>query len=139
VRTTFGESFDVRSTAQWDHEAGAGRRPWAFFELSGDESAARGQTPWLLLVPALAAAQNGPPLQSVSFVRDEEANLAWAIEERIETAAGGSITRRLLSGRSQEPEAEPPRRSKPGSRTGRGSTGSSRRFRPTGSRWCPSA
>jgi hypothetical protein len=107
VRNNFGESFDVRSTAQWDHEAGAGRRPWAFFELSGDESAARGQTPWLLLVPALAAAQNGPPLESVSFVRDEEANLAWAIEERVEIATGGSIRRRLLSGLSQTPAPEP--------------------------------
>ena len=109
VRNNFGESFDVRSTAQWDLEAGAGR-PWAFFELSGDQSAERGQTPWLLLVPALAAAQNGPPLESVSFVRDEEANLAWAIEERIETAAGGSITRRLLAGRTPEtaPQPAPP-------------------------------
>ena len=107
VRNTFGESFDVRSTAQWDHEAGSGRRPWAFFELSGDESAARGQAPWLLLVPALGAPQNGPPLESVSFVRDEEANLAWAIEERIETAAGGSITRRLLAGRTPETASQP--------------------------------
>ncbi len=108
VRNTFGESVDVRSAAQWDQEAVGGRRPWAFFELSGDESPARGQTPWLLLVPALAAAQHGPPLESVSFVRDEEANLVWAIEERIEIATGGSITRRLLSGRSSDAAPAPP-------------------------------
>ena len=27
VRNTFGESFDVRSTAQWDHEAGPAAAP----------------------------------------------------------------------------------------------------------------
>jgi hypothetical protein len=58
-------------------------------------------------VPALGAPQNGPPLESVGFVRDEEANLAWAIEERIETAAGGWVTRRLLAGRTPETAGQP--------------------------------
>ena len=105
VRNTFEESFDVSSTAELDERV-PGERPWAFFELSGDPSPGRGQAPWLLLVPALPTPQNGPPLESVSFVRDEEANLAWAIEERLETATGGSIRRRLMHGLTAEP-AEP--------------------------------
>jgi hypothetical protein len=107
VFNTFGESFDARSTAQWDAEPPGAGRPWAFFELSGDPSPTRGQAPWLLLAPSLPTPQNGPPLESVSFVRDEEANLVWAIEERLETATGGSVRRRLMSGLSPEPEPGP--------------------------------
>ena len=103
VRNTFEESFDVSSSAELDEQAPGTGRAWAFFELSGDPSPARGQPPWLLLVPALPTPQNGPPLESVSFVRDEEANLAWAIEERLETATGGSIRRRLMAGMAAEP------------------------------------
>ena len=105
VRNTFEESFDVSSTAELDEQAPGTGRAWAFFELSGDPSPVRGQPPWLLLVPALPTPQNGPPLESVSFVRDEEANLAWAIEERLETATGGSIRRRLMEGMAAEPPA----------------------------------
>jgi len=109
VRNTFDESFGVRSTAELDEAARTPGRPWAFFELSGDPSAARREAPWLLLAPALATSQHGPPLESVSFVRDEEANLSWAIEERLETATGKSVRRRLMSGLSAEPSpaAEP--------------------------------
>jgi hypothetical protein len=105
VRNTYGESFDIRSTAQWDEESEP-KRAWAFFELSGDTSAANDQAPWVLLLPALPTPQNGPPLESVSFVRDEEANLVWAVEERLETAAGGSVRRRLMSGLTPEDAAE---------------------------------
>ena len=108
VWNTFGERIDVRSAAQWDEERPGADRPWAFFELSGDPSAAEGQTPWLLLAPALPAQQNGPPLESVSFVRDEEANLVWAIEERLETATGGSVRRRLMADAAAAPAAASP-------------------------------
>ena len=94
VHNTFGERHEVRSAAQWDHEAG-GERGWAFCELSGDPSAAAGETPYLLLLPTLADSQGGRPLESVSFVRDEAANLAWAVEQRVETATGGTVRRRL--------------------------------------------
>ena len=107
VRNNYGESFDVRSTAEWDEELPGGERPWAFFELSGDPSPTNGRAPWLLLVPALPTPQNGPPLESVSFVRDEEANLVWAVEERVETATGGSVRRRLMSGLEPQPQPEP--------------------------------
>ena len=102
VRNTYGETVEVRSAAEWDAEPPGEGRPWAFFELSGDPSAANDETPWLMLVPALPVPQNGPPLESVTFVRDEEANLAWAIEERLETATGGSVRRRLTSAGAPE-------------------------------------
>ena len=97
VRNTFGERHTVRSCAEWDEKQAAGGRAFAFFELSGDGSAASGKAPWLALVPSLSSTLHGAPLETVSFVRDEAANLAWAIEERIETAGGRSLARRLTA------------------------------------------
>ena len=97
VRNTFGERHTVRSCAEWDEQRARGGRAFAFFELTGDPSAASGQTPWLALVPSLSSTLHGAPLETVSFVRDEAANLAWAIEERIETAGGRSLPRRLTA------------------------------------------
>jgi len=117
VRNTFGESLNIRSCAQWDHERQSDpKRNFAFVELTGDNSAAQGETPWLPLLPTLASTLHSTPLESVSFVRDEAANLAWAIEERIESATGGSINRRLMNGLANtaatnqsnpQPEEEP--------------------------------
>ena len=90
---------NVSTSAQppkWDEEAPGVGRPWAFFELSGDLSAGEGRAPWLLLPAALPVSQLRPPLELVGFVRDEQANLTWTIEERVETATGGSVRRRLL-------------------------------------------
>ena len=107
VRDTFGGSHRVRSTAALDQAAvGVGRaRPWAFFELSGDPSANAGETPWLLLAPNTASSLDGRPVERVSFVRDEAANLAWAIEELIETATGRPLRRRLQAGLLDRPTA----------------------------------
>jgi hypothetical protein len=109
VLDTFGGSHRVSSTAVLDQAAvGAGRaRPWAFFELSGDSSADIGKTPWLLITPNTASSLNGKPVERVSFVRDEAANLAWAIEELIETPTGRPLRRRLQAGLLNRP-AEPP-------------------------------
>jgi hypothetical protein len=114
VRNTFGERQGVRSCAQWDEER-PGSRSFAFFELSGDRSAASGATPWLVLVPNLSSTLHGAPLEAVSFVRDEAANLAWAIEERIETVGGRSLSRRLTARDAAPQDA--------GARTERTSTG----------------
>ena len=107
VRDTFGGSHRVRSTAALDQAAvGVGRaRPWAFFELSGDPSANAGETPWLLLAPNTASSLDSRPVERVSFVRDEAANLAWAIEELIETPTGRPLRRRLQAGLLDRPTA----------------------------------
>ena len=66
---------------------------------------ARRQGAWLALVPPLLTL-HGAPLETVSFVRDEAANLAWAIEERIETAgrrlAGAAADGGPLAARRRE-------------------------------------
>jgi hypothetical protein len=94
VWTVFGEQRRVTSVAQRDEADTPGRRPWAFFELTGDGSAAGG-TPWLFIAPSLGTSQSGPSIEEVSFIRDEAANLAWAVEQRIESPRGSAIPRRL--------------------------------------------
>lgn len=92
VFDTFGEVHPIRSCAELD---GPGRH-WRFFELTGDESAdaaepADRDCPWLLLSPALAGVTQSPPIEEVAFLRDEIANLGWAAELRVESAAGRTI------------------------------------------------
>ncbi len=100
VIDTFGGVHHVKSTAVLDHATGA-ERPWAFFELAGDPSVAAGANPWLALPPTLNGALDGEPVEHISFVRDEAANLAWAIEQTIETATGRPLSRRLHVGLAQ--------------------------------------
>ncbi len=110
VLDTFGGVHQVRSCAVNDQaqvSAGADRA-WTFWELSGDRSAEAGETPWLLLPSTLVASLESDPVESVGFVRDEAANLAWAIEASIEGPTGTPLRRRLLwSLASGGAEAEP--------------------------------
>lgn len=110
VVDVFGGVTTVRSCAELDEAALAPgeERTWSFFELSGDPSASSAASPWLLLCPALGDSLDGTPLETVTFVRDEQANLAWAVEESVEIASGHSLARRLgwgLRDRSGEPGA----------------------------------
>ena len=94
VTDTFG-----RTTALSPVDAGgaAGTPRWSMFEHTG------AATP-LLVVPHIAGpALAGEPLEQVRFVRDEAANLGWAIEDRIEGAAGRS---QLVA--SADPAIAPP-------------------------------
>ncbi|OKI45493.1 hypothetical protein [Micromonospora sp. CB01531] len=68
---------------------------WSMFELShhdagpGDERRADR----LFLPPALGTSLEGEPVEEVLLTRDEQANLAWAIERFVEGVAGGRIDR----------------------------------------------
>ena len=53
------------------------------FRLDGD-TAAMG----LLLAPALTATMEAPPIERVHFLRDEMANMVWAIEHRVTSKLG---------------------------------------------------
>jgi hypothetical protein len=88
VRDTFGENVLIETTA-----AAAGQRataPWRMFALT-DPSLAAGSGPapdLLLLAPVVAGALDGDPLEEVLLLRDEMANLAWAVERIVEGADG---------------------------------------------------
>ena len=91
VLDDFGQRTPIVATAVADHRAG--RRPWRFFELTDDPHPARAEAPLLLLPPVLASTERGRPLEAVELRRDEMANLAWAIERRVESPAGRAVDR----------------------------------------------
>jgi hypothetical protein len=56
----------------------------------------------LLLLPILAAAQSGPPLEEVFLVRDEVADMAWGVEKTVPLASGisrpgGEVAKQTLN------------------------------------------
>ncbi len=100
VTDTFGERTLVRSARAVDRERLAprgGPLPWDLFRLSPDRRpAAAGARPVpdaLFLPPALGAGLQGAPLEEVLFLRDELANLAWAVERIVESPAGRPVNR----------------------------------------------
>ena len=54
------------------------------YRLNGDDASSMG----LLLAPALTARIEAAPLEQVYFLRDEMANMVWAVEHRIASKAG---------------------------------------------------
>ena len=144
VVDTFGRGRrkKVYSTADQDTiDAGAAEeRAWSFFELTGDPSVdgAPG-SPWLLLPPAHVGALQGPPVEKVSLIRDEAANVAWGIEQLVETALGGRLRRREQGkGGPASAAANPTSGGAPGS--GAGETEEPWRYRlttPVPPHWIP--
>jgi hypothetical protein len=96
VTDTFGKVVPLRSCAEVDGPA----RTWRFFELTGDDSVDRHLAPWVYLAPAIVGGVEASPVEQVVFARDEGANLAWAIERRIESPLGEAIDRREAARRS---------------------------------------
>jgi hypothetical protein len=73
---------------------------WSMFELSPVQRAdapARPKSNCLFLAPSLLRALSSRPLEEILFMRDEMANMAWAVEHSVE----GPLEQRL------EPAAEP--------------------------------
>lgn len=85
--TTFGERFRVRPTEQ------TGAVPdgdWRMFALtSADGETADG----LLIPPGANAVQDGQSVEEVLFLRDEMANLAWAVERSVQGPSGSARQR----------------------------------------------
>ena len=67
--------------------AAASDPDWNLFGLT-DDAAAGGSSTWFLLAPSLPDSLEGPTLESLLLGRDEMANLAWAVETRVEDGAG---------------------------------------------------
>jgi hypothetical protein len=109
-RTTFGETYRVASTT-------AGRRtpdePWRMYTVTKPEKAwdRRGADAdqfaafdGLVIAPVSATRIEGTPVEEVVFVRDEAANLSWAVERIVADAAGDP---RLRSTARHDPQPEP--------------------------------
>ena len=83
VTNSFNERF-------WISAAGSGPenawQDWRMFTLSTPGATTADTT--LFLAPAVPKIQNGEPIEDVSFVRDEMANMVWAVETRVPLVTG---------------------------------------------------
>jgi hypothetical protein len=79
VTDVFGDQTLIRSA---DRGRESDWQRWSMFRLSGDDD----PNPGLLLPPALSATTIAPALEEVHFLRDEMANMVWAVEHRIASA-----------------------------------------------------
>lgn len=103
LRDSFGRQHRIEATAVRDHERVGSARTFRVFELTGDLAPSAGFAPRLLLPPSLPTHEEGEPREEVLFLRDEVANLAWAVERVIENPSG----RRAFRG--PEDQGETPR------------------------------
>jgi hypothetical protein len=84
VRDVFGEHTLV-SRAEAGGDGGANR--WTMFSTI----AGRGAAEYFILPPStLRTTLDGPVLEEVRFLRDEQANLVWAVETKAENGVGRS-------------------------------------------------
>jgi hypothetical protein len=95
VHDDYGRKHDIPAAAVLDGPS----RVWRFFELEGvpgpggPVAQERPAAPLLLIAPALPDTEQGPPIERVDMIRDEVANLAWAIERRVLASSGRPFDR----------------------------------------------
>jgi hypothetical protein len=97
----FGRATPVPATAVRD----GARRAFRFFEISGDPGPERQKAPLLLIPPTVETTDAARPLEDVRFVRDEAANLAWAVEHRVESVTGRPVDLAARAGAPTSREA----------------------------------
>lgn len=96
-RTTFGETFLAHAKADTVS-------PWRMYDVTS--AAGRGLA--ALVVPPVAPGRlEGPALEDVSFMRDEVANLVWAVEHVVEGVSGDPVPVAPGRGLSAVPPPEP--------------------------------
>ena len=100
VTDNFGFNTLVEPTAT-RHSALGLAGQWGMWTLS--RVGAPGQIdPRLFLAPGLAATQEAPPIDEVVFLRDEVANLVWAVESTIPDPLGGGRDARAAARQLRE-------------------------------------
>ncbi|MER8186918.1 hypothetical protein [Kitasatospora sp. NPDC094015] len=75
----------------------------------GGDGSAPAPSPWFYRAASLPAGLEGPPAESVLLLRDEAANLAWAVEETVGDLAGEPLDRyaRWVAALPERPVARP--------------------------------
>lgn len=103
VRDVFGEWTLV---GRADADPGTGRTRWTMFSTTAGD----GLADFSLLPPgALRATLDGPDVEEVRFVRDEQANLVWAVEATTESATGRPWPGRERAAEVPDEPPPPPR------------------------------
>ena len=98
VRDSFGENVLIEPTAH--AAASRATAPWRMFQQTDATlGAGAGPAPGLLLLaPVIAGALDGEAIESLLLLRDEMANLAWAVERVVEGADGRPRNRSIEYG-----------------------------------------
>lgn len=81
VTDVFGDQTLVRAA---DRGRDQDWQRWSMFRMNGDDVSG----PGLLLAPALTATVTAPAMEEVHFLRDEMANMVWAVERRVMSRLG---------------------------------------------------
>ena len=87
------DSFGERTLVQPYTQVGTQEPRWRMFCLSPTDDVTTGDDQLLFLPSSLPATLNGEPIEQVLLLRDEVANLAWAVERVIEEAGGRTLER----------------------------------------------
>lgn len=82
VTTVFGERIWIEAAGSGDDDW----QRWSMFTVNVRGTSAA--DPTLLLLPAVPKVQESPPLEEVVLMRDEMANMVWAIERTIPAPDG---------------------------------------------------
>lgn len=75
---------------------------WAMFYLTDASDSTRNSS-LFYLAPALPKLLSSEPLEQVSFLRDEMANLVWAVEQRVPSQAGKGVSGNELARKESVP------------------------------------
>jgi hypothetical protein len=89
VTDTFGIRTLVKPFGEVDGATGA----WQMFTYAIEAHNGGPRSNHLFLPPTLSSSLNGRPVEEVHLLRDEMANMAWAVEYKVENARGQASTR----------------------------------------------
>ena len=98
VTNTFGERFLISHTTDVDGPT----TPWRMFSLTNDTQKL------FFLPPVLGPMLESRPVEDLSLLRDEMANVAWAVERVVESAAGRPLDRHEAYQETLEEHPPPP-------------------------------
>jgi hypothetical protein len=90
VVNTFGDRLLIRPTGQAFPAGG----PWDAFVVTQAVGSTSGPAPGLLLTPGLPSHVEGRELEQVWFLRDDMAEMAWALEATVQGISGVPRSRR---------------------------------------------
>ena len=85
ITNTFGDQTTVLPSSD---------EPWQMFALSSDSTMkSTSPSPMLFLPPVLGQDFTTPPIEDLRLLRDEMANIAWAVERVVESKCGKPLDR----------------------------------------------
>lgn len=87
VQSVISSAFNATSPGQWE-----------LFQMT-DKATSEG---WLYIPSTASSRQQSPPLEEVHFIRDEMANMVWAVEKIVPDGLGGSMEGQNASLRTEE-------------------------------------